>query len=92
GLSAPQGVLFGPNGDLCVASQNANIVVGLDGTTGGCIADCAAGGGLSLPTFLIFMPQQVTCTCPGDMNLDGEVNGADIELFINAILSQQACP
>ncbi len=34
----------------------------------------------------------ITCTCPGDMNGDGLINGDDIQLFVEALLYIRVCP
>ncbi|MCH8275214.1 MAG: PEP-CTERM sorting domain-containing protein, partial [Armatimonadetes bacterium] len=58
GLSAPQGLLFGPDDNLYVASQNTDNVLRYDGTTGVFIDQfvVSGDGGLDLPTYLISFP------------------------------------
>ncbi|MFQ5501989.1 MAG: hypothetical protein ACE5EQ_06765 [Phycisphaerae bacterium] len=66
--------------------------------TGGCLdldpADCATAGGSpqGIGTDCITAICSATCTCPGDMNLDGLVDGDDIQQFVNDLLGPGACP
>ena len=55
-LSAPVGLVFGPNGDLFVSGDSNNAVLEYNGTTGAFVKTFASGGGLDGPTFLTFSP------------------------------------
>ena len=72
GLSAPFGLVFGPNGDLFVSSFSNDAVLEYNGTTGAFVQTFASGGGLSLPTGLVFGPN-------GDLFVSGFFNHAVLE-------------
>lgn len=59
------------------------------GPTGGAMT----GGGFELVDGFWTLPSQV-CTLLGDLNLDGEVDGDDVQLFINCLFSVDGsnCP
>jgi WD40 repeat protein len=54
GLSDPSGLVFGPNGNLFVASAVTNQILEYNGTTGAFITDFASGNGLDSPSDLGF--------------------------------------
>jgi hypothetical protein len=54
GLRIPQGLAFGPNGDLFVSNSDTSSVLEYNGTTGALVGTFASGGGLVSPTYLIF--------------------------------------
>ena len=69
GLDEPQGLVFGPNGDLFVPSLNPNYVSRFNGLTGAPSPFVPGGsGGLDAPRFLIF---------DDDGDLDGIINTND---------------
>lgn len=53
-LSGPWGLAFGPDGRLYVASTGNDRVLRYDGVTGAAAGTFATGGGLDVPTFLVF--------------------------------------
>jgi DNA-binding beta-propeller fold protein YncE len=59
GLNEAEGMAFGPNGNLLVASELGNAVLEYDGTTGAFVREfvAAGSGGLSEPTFITFGPE-----------------------------------
>ncbi|NUQ47503.1 MAG: FG-GAP repeat protein, partial [Phycisphaerae bacterium] len=64
--------------------------VALSGDTAvvGAMLDDHAGG-TDAGSAYIFDQQ---CCCAGDMNADGTVDGSDIPLFVNKLLTGGACP
>jgi len=56
GLNFPQGLVFGPNGNLFVSSEGSDSVLEYNGTSGAPIGTFASGGGLSDPGVLTFSP------------------------------------
>jgi len=58
GLDEAEGMAFGPNGNLFVASELGNAVLEYNGTTGAFVGEFVAAdsGGLSEPTFMVFGP------------------------------------
>jgi hypothetical protein len=73
GLTFPGGLTFGPDGHLYVSSAGTDQVLRYDGTTGTFIDAfvSANSGGLDLPTFLIFTPEQVGVPEPSSLTLLG---------------------
>jgi hypothetical protein len=59
GLHFPQGLTFGPNGDLFVSSIGTNSVLEYNGTTAAFVGTFASGGGLFGPIGLTFGPKVV---------------------------------
>lgn len=61
GLMAPEGLAFGPNGNLFVSNAGSNSVLEYDGTTGAFVTTFVApgSGGLLGPTFLTFSPTAI---------------------------------
>src|SRR5262245_46290884 len=55
GLDEPEGLVFGPDGNLYVTSRS-NAVLRYDGTTGAFLDVFASGGGLEDPAGLVFGP------------------------------------
>jgi hypothetical protein len=60
GLNEAEGMDFGPNGNLFVASELGNAVLEYDGTTGAFVGEFVAAGshGLTDPTFITFGPSE----------------------------------
>jgi hypothetical protein len=60
GLNEAEGIAFGPNGNLFVASELGNAVLEYDGITGAFVDEfvAAGSGGLSEPTFIVFGPSR----------------------------------
>jgi sugar lactone lactonase YvrE len=58
GINGPDGMIFGPDGNLYVSGSNGNSVVEYDGTTGAYLRTfvAAGSGGLSLPEGIAFDP------------------------------------
>src|SRR5262249_18724759 len=60
GLNEPEDLVFGPDGNLYVASSNTFQVLRYDGTTGAPVGSGvfvpAGSAGLNNPTFLVFTP------------------------------------
>jgi WD40 repeat protein len=56
GLTEPWDLKFGPDGILYVASAGSDQVLRYDGRTGAFLGAFAAGGGLSRPDWLLFVP------------------------------------
>jgi len=90
-LSAPVGLVFGPNGDLFVSGDSNNAVLEYNGTTGAFIGSFAqttgACSGLSLPRDLTFGPNGnlfVTSFGSGDVFEFNGTTGACVSDFIPA--------
>ena len=60
GLNEAEGMAFGPNGNLLIASELGNAVLEYDGTTGAFVREFVAEGSgrLTEPTFIIFGPSE----------------------------------
>src|SRR5262245_34471943 len=61
----------------------------LAGTIGQPAASPMTGGSMELVGG--FWSLSSTCTCPGDMNGDGQKNGADIQQFVVCFLIASGC-
>jgi streptogramin lyase len=68
GLSAPQDLTFGPDGDLYVASRDSSNVLRYDGATGDFLGVYASGGGLGATHHVNFRPD-------GDLYVTSYVSG-----------------
>ena len=82
GLDSPEGIVFGPDGDLFVVSLFTNNVLRYDGTSGAFEGIFAQGGGLTVPRDLIFVSDLIVSSS-GDgrvLRYDG-VTGAFEDVF-----------
>jgi hypothetical protein len=70
GLTSPNGLAFGPDGNLYVVDELTNRVLRFDGTTGAPLGVFVSGG-LNDPITLIFTPGPVVVPEPGSLALAG---------------------